>query len=73
MSTCVDARLGVVVNDYVYCASDVDVCWCQAGRGCEFDDGIILTETQDSVQARIPVDADFLQVSSTSEGIQLLS
>ena len=26
MSTCVDARLGVVVDDYVYCASDVDVC-----------------------------------------------
>jgi len=48
------------------------VCWFQAGRGCEFDDGIAVGETQDSLQARIPVDADFVQVSSTTEGIQLV-
>jgi len=45
------------------------VCWCQAGRGCEFDDGVSLGEVHDSSQTRIPADADFVQVCSTTEGL----
>lgn len=61
----------------VFVCNNIDCVLCvnerQAGRGCDLDDGVVMSETQDSSQFRLPLDADFVQLCSTTEGIEASS